>query len=60
MNRTLTAADEVRVRVYGDVAVVTFRNLRNADRMMRVFMNRGGAWTAVAAISTIIWPDVPK
>ncbi len=54
------AADEVRVRVYGDVAVVTYRNLRNADRMMRVFMNRGGAWKAVAAISTIIWPAAPK
>ena len=60
MNRTLTAADEVRVRVYGDVAVVTFRNRRDATRMMRVFVNRGGAWTAVAAISTIIWPDAPK
>ena len=54
------AADEVRVRIYGDVAVVTYRNLRNADRMMRVFVNRGGAWKAAAAISTIIWPDAPK
>ena len=58
--RPSPAADEVRVRVYGDVAVVTFRNLRNADRMMRVFMNRGGAWKAVAGISTIIWPAAPK
>ena len=58
--RPSPAADEMRVRVYGDVAVVTYRNLRNADRMMRVFMNRGGAWKAVAAISTIIWPAAPK
>ena len=58
MNRTLTAADEVRV--YGDVAVVTFRNRRDATRMMRVFVNRGGPQKAVAAISTIIWPDAPK
>ena len=54
------AANEVRTRVYGDVAVVTYRNLRNTDPMMRMFVNRGGAWKAVAAISTIIWPDAPK
>ncbi len=58
--RPSPVADEVRVRIYGDVAVVTYRNLRNADRMMRVLVNRGGAWKAVAAISTIIWPTAPK
>lgn len=52
--RLPAASDETRVRIYGDVAVVTYRNLRNNERMMRVFVNRGG-WKAVAAISTIIW-----
>jgi len=56
-SRPTVALDETRVRIYGDVAVVTYRNLRNTERMMRVFANRGGAWKAVAAISTIIWPD---
>ncbi|MDH4065023.1 MAG: nuclear transport factor 2 family protein [Acidobacteriota bacterium] len=51
------ASDEMRVRVYGDVAVATYRNLRNNERMMGVFVNRGGAWKAVAAISTRIWND---
>lgn len=58
--RSSPASDEVRIRIHGDVAVVTYRNLRNTERMMRVFVNRSGAWKAVAAISTIIWPEAAK
>lgn len=58
-SRPAAASDETRVRIYGDIAVVTYRNLRNNERMMRVFVNRGG-WKAVAAISTVIWPATTK
>jgi hypothetical protein len=58
--RRAPAQDETRVRIHGDIAVMTYRNLRSNERMMRAFVNRAGGWKAVATISTLIWADLPK
>jgi len=64
--RVLPLADDVRIRVYGDVAVVTHRHIaRDAEgtttarplRMMRAWVRRDDGWKLAATISTIVWPN---
>lgn len=63
--RVLAAADDVRIRVYGDVAVMTHQHIaRDAEgmtparplRMMRAWVRRDDGWKLAATISTIVWP----
>jgi hypothetical protein len=64
--RVLPAIDDVRIRVFGDVAVMDYRQftkdtegMTNARplRMMRAWVRRDGGWKLAATISTIVWPD---
>jgi hypothetical protein len=67
--RDLPAADDIRIRVYGDVAVMTHRHIsRDAKgmtparplRMMRAWVRRDGGWKLAATITTIVWPEQKK
>ena len=66
--RVLPLFDDVRVRVYGDVAVTTHRHIgldaegtttERPLRMMRAWVRRDGGWKLAATISTIVWPTQP-
>ena len=57
--------DDVRIRVYGDVAVMTHRHIaRDAEgttparptRMMRAWVRRADGWKLAGTITTIVWP----
>ncbi len=63
--RVLPLVDDVRIRIYGDVAVMTHRHIaRDAAgttpsrplRMMRAWVRRADGWKLAATISTIVWP----
>jgi hypothetical protein len=63
--RVLPLLDDVRIRVYGDVAVMTHRHIaRDAEgttpgrptRMMRAWVRRPDGWKLAATITTIVWP----
>ena len=63
--RVLPVFDDVRIRVYGDVAVMTHQHIaRDAEgmtparplRMMRAWVKRDDGWKLAATISTIVWP----
>ena len=62
--RVLPLVDDVRIRVYGDIAVMTHRHIaRDAEgttptrplRMMRAWVRRDDGWKLAATISTIVW-----
>jgi hypothetical protein len=63
--RVAPLVEDVRIRVYGDVAVMTHRHIaRDAEgttwarplRMMRAWVKRADGWKLAATISTIVWP----
>ena len=63
--RVLPLVDDVRIRIYGDVAVMTHRHIaRDAEgttpgrptRMMRAWVRRPDGWKLAATITTIVWP----
>jgi hypothetical protein len=64
--RVMPVFDDVRIRVYEDVAVMTDRHVaRDTDgtttalpqRMMRAWVRRDGAWKLAATITTTVWPQ---
>jgi hypothetical protein len=63
--RVLPLFEDVRIRVYGDVAVMTHRHIaRDAEgttpgrptRMMRAWVKRPDGWKLAATITTMVWP----
>jgi hypothetical protein len=63
--RVLPLVEDVRIRIYGDVAVMTHRHIaRDAEgttpgrptRMMRAWVRRPDGWKLAATITTIVWP----
>lgn len=63
--RALPLVDDVRIRIYGDVAVMTHRHIARDPagtttarslRMMRAWVRRADGWKLAATISTIVWP----
>ena len=66
VERVMPKFDDVRVRVYEDVAVMTDRHVALApdgttgalpQRMMRAWVRRDGAWKLAATITTTVWPS---
>jgi hypothetical protein len=64
--RVMPKFEDVRVRVYEDVAVMTDRHIALApdgtttalpQRMMRAWVRRDGAWKLAATITTTVWPS---
>ena len=64
--RVMPRFEDVRVRVYEDVAVMTDLHVALApdgtttalpQRMMRAWVRRDGAWKLAATITTSIWPS---
>lgn len=67
--RVLPLIDDVRIRIYEDVAVMTHRHIaRDVEgttterplRMMRAWVRRDDGWKLAATISTIVWPVQPS
>jgi hypothetical protein len=63
--RVIAAFDDVRIRVYGDVAVMTHRHIsRNTDgttpvqpqRLMRAWVRRNDGWKLAATTSAVVLP----
>ena len=59
--------DEVRIRVYGDVAVMTWKTFPRdkegmtqgqGQRMMRAWVKQNDGWKLAATTTTIIWPTL--
>jgi hypothetical protein len=64
--RELPLADDIRIRVYGDLAVMTHRHIARDTkgmtparplRMMRAWVRRDGGWKLAATITTTVWPE---
>jgi len=63
--RALPLVDDVRIRVYGDIAVMTHQHIARdvqgttagrPTRMMRAWVRRPDGWKLAATITTIVWP----